>query len=129
MEYKAGDPKIKVTNPHTGKVEIVDNPDENRYCFYVARDSGTLRKIGNAMHNCVGWGYKNSVKARRCTIVYALHHNKHKICIEVSPDFSIRQALGPCNCPLTGEALAAYWEWCKEKGIVFRKAFGIHCAP
>jgi len=129
LEYKAGDAKKKVVNPETGLVEIIDTPDEERYCFYVARDSKTLREIGNAMHNCVGWGYAKSVEARHCTIVYAMQRGCYRICIEVTPDFQIRQSLGPCNQPLGGDALEAYHEWCKEKNIVFVKAFSIHTAP
>ena len=54
---------------------------------------------------------------------------KYKICIEVTPNFTIRQAFGPCNSELDGEAFKAYSEWCQEKHIVRRKAFSIHCAP
>lgn len=81
------------------------------------------------MHNCVGWGYTNAVKERRATIVYALYKDKFKICIEVTPKFSVRQSLGPSNTPLEGEALEAYHEWCEKKNIQFVKAFGVHLAP
>lgn len=61
---------------------------------------------------------------------YSCHFTKGSyICIEVSPDFTIRQAFGPCNNELDGEAFKAYSEWCQEKHIVRRKAFSIHCAP
>jgi len=129
LEYKAGDDKKKIKNVHTGLEEIVPCPDEERYCFYVARDSKTLRTIGSEMHNCVGWGYANSVEQRKATIVYAMYQNKYKICIEVTPNFGIRQALGPCNYALCGKDLEAYSEWCHEKNIQFTKAFGVHCAP
>lgn len=128
LEYKAGDSKMKTFNPKTGMEEIVDTPDELRYCFYVAKDSKTLSNIGSAMHNCVGWGYANSVDERRCTIVYAMYKGAYRICIEVTPQFGIRQALGPCNQPLTGKDLEAYHEWCNEKNIVFTKAFRCMCA-
>jgi len=126
LEYKAGDDKKKIINSNTGKVEIVDKPDEERYCFYVAKDSNTLKKIGIAMHNCVGYCYAKSVEQRHCTIVYAVKKGYYKICIEVTPNFTIRQSLGPCNQPLSGDALEAYHEWCLEKNIVFVKAFGIN---
>lgn len=42
------------------------------------------------MHNCVGWGYKQAILERRATIVYALFNNQYKICIEVTPKFTIR---------------------------------------
>ena len=58
-----------------------------------------------------------------CIIVYALHKNKFRICIELSPGFYIRQALGPHNQPLEGDDYAAFYEWCKEKGIQRKKAF------
>lgn len=128
LEYKAGDDKKKVPNPMTGLDEIVDTPDEERFCFYVARDSDTLREIGTAMHNCVGWGYASSVKNRNCTIVYAKYKGNYRICIEVTPNFTIRQSLGPCNQPLGGEELQAYHEWCMEKNIQFVKAFAVHVA-
>lgn len=128
LEYKAGDSKMKSYNPDTGKEEIVDTPDEQRYCFYVARNSSTLREIGSAMHNCVGWGYASSVQERHCTIVYAKYQGAYRICIEVTPNFSIRQSLGPCNQPLGGKDLEAYHEWCTEKNIVFKKAFAVHIA-
>ena len=114
-------------NPATHELEKV--PDEERWCFYVARDSFTLKKIGSEMHNCVGWGYKNAVFERRSTIVYAKFRKKCKICIEVSPQFTIRQALGPANSQLKGEALDAFSEWCDKKNIVRTNVFGrIHIA-
>lgn len=126
LEYKAG--RQFRENPATHELEKV--PDEERWCFYVARDSFTLKKIGSEMHNCVGWGYKNAVFERRSTIVYAKFMNKCKICIEVSPQFTIRQALGPANSQLKGEALDAFSEWCDKKNIVRTNVFGrIHIAP
>lgn len=118
LEYKAG-PSFKKNS----KGEMVPVPDEERYCFFVARDSNTLKVIGSEMNNCVGWGYKTEVLTRRATIVYAMYQGKYKICIEVTPKFSIRQAYGPCNSNLQGEAYEAYTEWCKEKHIVRHKAF------
>lgn len=124
LEYKAGE-SFKTNS----KKERVPVPDEERYCFYVAKDSLTLKIIGSEMRNCVGWGYAEAVRERRATIVYAMHKGKYRICIEVTPDFTIRQAFGPCNNELDGEAFEAYSEWCQEKHIVRRKAFSIHCAP
>lgn len=129
LEYKAGENYAKQTNPESGEEEYMKVNDEDRYCFYVARDSETLREIGSEMKNCVGWGYQDSVLKRRATIVYAKYKGKYRICIEVAPDFSIRQSLGPCNQPLQGTDLEAYKEWCKEKNINFVKAFRIHVAP
>ena len=128
LAYKAGDEYVKSVNPETGKEEYIRVEDKDRYCFHVARDSFTLRQIGNNMHNCVGWGYTKSIMNKKCVIVYAMYKGKYRICIEVSPDFSVRQSLGPCNKPLEGEDLAAYIEWCKEKRIEFRKAFQPRCA-
>ena len=119
LEYKTGPGFRK--NPVTNEMEPV--PDEERYCFFVARDSFTLKIIGSEMSNCVGWGYTDSVRKRRSTIVYAVHKGKYKICIEVSPQFTVRQAYGPHNHELQGEAYEAYTEWCKEKHIVRQKAF------
>nr|MCR5621608.1 hypothetical protein [Treponema sp.] len=62
-------------------------------------------------------------------IVYAMHKNKYKICIEVTPDFTIRQAFGPHNTELTGEAFEAYAEWCKRKHIERRNVFKTLVAP
>lgn len=124
LEYKAGE-AFKINS----KKERVPVPDEERYCFYVAKDSLTLKIIGSEMRNCVGWGYAEAVRERRATIVYAMHKGKYKICIEVTPNFTIRQAFDPCNKELDGEAFEAYSEWCQEKHIVRRKAFSIHCAP
>ena len=81
------------------------------------------------MSNCVGWGYKEAIQARRATIVYAMHQGKYKICIEVTPQFTIRQAFGPHNSYLHDEAFEAYSEWCMEKRIVRQKAFSVHMAP
>ncbi len=120
LEYKAG-PSFKKNSK--GDMEPVK--DEERYCFFVARDSNTLKVIGSEMSNCVGYGYKTEVLTRRATIVYAMHQGKYKICIEVSPKFSIRQVYGPCNSHLHGEALEAYSEWCKEKHIVRQNAFSV----
>ena len=58
-----------------------------------------------------------------------MHRNKYKICIEVTPDFTVRQAFGPCNSELTGEAFEAYSEWCKRKHIVQRNVFKIAMTP
>lgn len=124
LEYKAGDDFILNENK-----ERVPVPDEDRYCFYVARDSQTLRTIGSEMSNCVGWGYAEAVRERRATIVYAKYKGKYKICIEVTPDFSIRQAFGPYNTELKDEDFEAYSEWCIEKNIVRKKAFQIRAAP
>lgn len=118
LEYKAG-PAFKKNSK--GEMEPV--PDEDRYCFFVAKDSYTLKIIGSEMSNCVGYGYKQVVEDRCATIVYAMHQGKYKICIEVSPKFSIRQAYGPHNSHLHGEAFEAYSEWCKEKHIVRQNAF------
>ncbi len=126
LEYKAGE-RYRV-NPVTKEREEV--PDSERYCFYVARTEYDLITIGSEMSNCVGWGYSNAVMERRATIVYAMFKNQYKICIEVTPDFHIRQAYGPHNNRLTGDAYNAYGEWCKEKHIVFTKVFGgVHAAP
>ena len=124
LEYKTGDDFTINENK-----ERVPVSDEDRYCFYVARDSQTLRTIGSEMSNCVGWGYAEAVKERRSTIVYAKHKGKYKICIEVAPDFSIRQAFGPHNTELKDEAFEAYSEWCIEKNIVRKKAFQVRGAP
>ena len=126
LEYKAGE-RYRV-NPATKDREEV--PDTERYCFYVARTEYDLITIGSEMSNCVGWGYSNAVMERRATIVYALYRGKYEICIEVTPDFCIRQAYGPHNHYLTGRAYEAYEEWCKENHIVFKKLFGgFHGAP
>ena len=126
LEYKTG--RQFQENPVTHELEEV--PDEERYCFYVAKDSYKLKEIGSAMSNCVGWGYKNAVLERRATIVYAMFRKKYRICIEVTPDFSIRQALGPHNTQLQDDALQAFFEWCDKKDIKRTHAFGqIHVAP
>lgn len=125
LEYKCGEDFY--LDKKTG--ERVSIPDENRWCFYVARDSDTLRIIGSEMHNCVGWGYKQAILERRATIIYAKYKNQYKICIEVTPSFTIRQAFGPCNSQLEGEAYNAYCEWCKEKNIVRKKVFSVQAAP
>ncbi len=124
LEYKAGDSFRKDAN---GDMEPV--PDEDLYCFFVARDSFTLKTIGSEMNNCVGWGYKEAVRARRATIVYAMYQGKYKICIEVTPKFTIRQAFGPRNTELCDDAFEAYSEWCLEKNILRQNAFSIHAAP
>ena len=124
LEYKAG-PNFKKNS----EGDMVPVSDEERYCFFVAKDSYTLKVIGSEMSNCVGWGYKEAVKERRATIVYAMHQGKYKICIEVTPQFTIRQAFGPHNSHLHDEAFEAYSEWCKEKRIERRNAFSIHAAP
>lgn len=125
LEYKAGE---AYKTDETTK-ERVPVPDEERWCFYVARDSATLRKIGSEMSNCVGWGYKDAVYNRRATIVYALHHNQYKICIEVTPQFTIRQAFGPHNKALIDDAFDAFSEWCKEKHLSRQNVFSVHVAP
>lgn len=61
LEYKCGDDFYidKYTR------ERIEMPDEKRWCFYVAKDSDTLKIIGAQMHNCVGWGYKQAVLERK----------------------------------------------------------------
>ena len=130
LEYKAGDSTRKTKKKNgSNEIEYENVPDEDRYCFYVARNSEILKMIGSEMHNCVGWGYAESVRDRRATIVYALYKNKYKICIEVTPLFTIRQAFGPSNLPLEGLSLEAYREWCTKKKIQFEKAFSVYGAP
>jgi len=85
--------------------------------------------IGSEMSNCVGWGYKEAILQRRATIVYALFKNQYKICIEVTPEFTIRQAFGPHNSQLRGEALEAYSEWCTENKIKRKNVFSCRLAP
>ena len=125
LEYKCGDDFV--LDKKTG--DRIPIPDEKRWCFYVAKDSNTLKIIGSEMHNCVGWGYKQAILERRATIVYALFNNQYKVCIEVTPNFTIRQAFGPCNAQLEGEAYKAYCEWCSEKDIVRTKVFKRQMAP
>lgn len=125
LEYKCGE-AFCIDKKTGNRLPI---PDEQRWCFYVAKDSDTLRTIGSEMSNCVGWGYKDSVYSRRATIVYALYKKQYKICIEVTPSFSVRQAFGPHNTQLNGEAFEAYSEWCKEKGIVRQNVFSVRAAP
>lgn len=123
LEYKAGENFKTVYNPETQKEEAVRVEDDDRYCFYVAQDYKTLLEIGSKMHNCVGWGYSNIVAERRATIVYAKYKGAYKICIEVSPKFTILQVYGPCNKPLGEEAYEAYMEWCENKNVHPLKAF------
>ena len=121
LEYKTGE-----AFTYNANKERVPVPDEDRYCFYVARNPLELITIGSEMSNCVGWGgYTTSIRERLATIVYAKHKGKYKICIEVTPDFSIRQVFGPHNQELEGEAFEAYSEWCAEKHIVRKNAFRI----
>lgn len=128
LEYKCGDDWINIKKAD-GQIERVKVADEERYCFFVAKTGGELKVVGSEMRNCVGWGYENAVRSRRSTIVYAKFRGKYKICIEVTPDFRIRQSLGPSNKPLQGADLEAYHEWCDAKHIHFEKAFKIHIAP
>ena len=123
LEYKAGKAHKRVYNPKTKQEDLVPIPDEERFCFYVARNQRTLKEIGEGMKNCVGWGYASSVREKKCVIIYAKYKSKYRICIELFPDFTIGQALGSCNNPLRGDELEAYHEWCTEKHIRFEKAF------
>ena len=125
LEYKCGEDFY--LDKKTG--ERIPISDDQRWCFYVAKDSRTLKIIGSEMSNCVGWGYKEAVLQRRATIVYALYKNQYKICIEVTPDFTIRQAFGPHNSQLQGEAYDMYSEWCHEKKINRRNVFSRQLAP
>lgn len=122
LEYKCGEDYVNVKDKN-GEVQKIKVQDEQRYCFYVAKSPEELKIVGSEMHNCVGWGYERSVRERRATIVYAKFMHKYKICIEVTPYFTIRQSLGPHNHTLQGDALAAYHEWCNKKNIKFVKAF------
>lgn len=101
-------------NPETN--ERMPVPDRDRWCFYVERDSFTLTKIGSEMRNCVG-SYKKAVYNRTSTIVYAMFKGVCRICIELKPDFSVRQAFGPLNTKLDAHELRAYNEWCTKKNI------------
>ncbi|WP_297646065.1 PcfJ domain-containing protein [uncultured Treponema sp.] len=122
LAYKCGENRTTIRTGD-GKIETVEVKDEDRYCFYVAQSSAELRTVGSEMHNCVGWCYTELARKKYCTIVYAKYKNKYRICIEVSPKFSIRQALGPGNRVLQGEDLLAYQEWCRAKNIKFKKVF------
>lgn len=128
LEYKCGDDYENVKKSN-GEIERVEVKDEERYCFYVAKTKAELQIVGSEMHNCVGWGYDRAVRSRHATIVYAKFRGKYRICIEVTPNFTVRQSLGQRNKPLEGEDLQAYHEWCGAKGIKFEKAFRFHVAP
>ncbi len=128
LQYKAGSNFKQVHNPSTNKEESVPVPDEERYCFHVATHPRELEDVGSGMKNCVGWCYVNRVREKSCVIVYAKYKNRYRICIELFPDFTVGQALGPCNKPLEGADLEAYHEWCEEKRIYTRKAFGNYAA-
>lgn len=54
LEYKTGEAFKRVYNPKTEQDDVVRVPDEERFCFYVARDRRTLKEIGAGMKNCVG---------------------------------------------------------------------------
>ncbi len=112
LEYKTGNDFC--VDPETN--ERMPVPDRDRWCFYVARDSFTLTKIGSEMYNCVG-SYKKAVCNRSSTIVYAMFKGVCRICIELKADFSVRQAFGPPNTKLDAHELQAYNEWCAKKNI------------
>ena len=124
LEYKSGPDRVKSGS------EYVTVSDKDRYVFTVAKTDEELRTVGGAMHNCVGWCYGDACNGGRCVIVYAKYRNAYKMCIEITPDFYVRQALGPANSPIKGESLEIFLEWIKEKRLGLLKAFGtIRTAP
>lgn len=89
------------------------------YQFVIPADSNEMHKLGAAMHNCV-FSYWERVLAGERTIVYATYKGSYEICIEVTSEKKILQALASYNKPLTGEAKRIFDIWRQKHELVYR---------
>lgn len=83
------------------------------YEFCLPKDSGQLREIGAALHNCVA-SYKDYVLDGTSTIVYAQKDGGYKICIEIRGN-KIAQALADYNRSLSKEEEKSVDEWWERR--------------
>lgn len=89
--------------------------DIDGYSFRLPDNSYQLCDIGNTLHNCVA-SYSDSVKDKRCTIVYVLKDGKYKICIEVR-DKRIIQELVDHNKDPDHEEKKILEKWHQRHGL------------
>ena len=87
----------------------------NGYEFRLPADSDELCDIGTTLHNCVA-GYDQSVKDKKCTIVYASKDGSYRLCIEVR-GARINQARADHNKNPTEEETATLEAWYKRHGL------------
>lgn len=90
--------------------------EKSGYRFCLPHDSSTLQKIGSQMNNCVG-SYSHAVRNGTSIIIGVIRKNKWVICIEISPNFELRQALGPHNIQLQGNDLKIVKDWAAKNHI------------
>ena len=86
---------------------------DKTYRFCLPQTPSILRKIGSQMNNCVG-SYSEAVKSGRSIIIGVIVGGKWRICVEVSPQFKLRQALRPHNAPLKDEEREVVLDWCNH---------------
>ena len=90
----------------------------NGYSFRLVKDTHTLRHAGLLLQNCVAT-YRDNVVRHHSTIVTVRHQGQYVACIELKPENTIVQALGPKNQRLAGETLQVcrYWARLKKLGV------------
>lgn len=92
------------------------------YSFVLPKNGKDLVVIGRELKNCVGT-YVDSIRAKKCVIVYVKYKDEYKICIELrssNSNYAIKQAKlyanNPISCDL--EALNIVKDWMDEKDIL-----------
>lgn len=84
--------------------------EEGDIQFYLPPDTDHLKSAGDELHNCVGHCYRIAALHKQSLIVLMKQATKLIGCIEVA-NGRIRQAYGPCNHKLEGDAADAYNAW------------------
>ena len=86
------------------------------YKFILPVDSNTMHTLGSVMHNCV-FSYWERVFEGSCTIVYAMHNDEYKACIEVTNKRRINQARSDYNGKLDEETGKVFQKWRKKNNL------------
>lgn len=89
------------------------------YKFCLPENSYQLCEIGTALHNCVA-SYSDSVKEKRCTIVYANKDGEYKICIEVRENKICQERIDHNHIP-EKEEQKVLDKWHERHGLVLER--------
>ena len=94
--------------------KLIEQIDD--YSFDLAKDTNQLVEIGQKMGICVG-GYRNVALSGYSKIIHVKNEDKYVGCIELSKEYSLRQAKAKYNNMMTGDLAEAFKKWVKKKSI------------
>ena len=88
------------------------------YRFILPKNTDELYNLGKAMHNCVGYCYRQSAIRRSCIIVGLAYGPQFIACIQIDTStMCIVQAKGICNGKLRGIPRQLIINWACERGM------------